>query len=332
MMNARTRSIRRPIRTLALLTLTLVFVPVVVTQLARVVGSLLGAEERQYEWVSLEETSHAEVRFHNTEQDLALAGILLVPSGEGPFPAAVMIHGSGTSHRDSGWYLTLAQHLQEEGIVILLPDKRGSEQSAGDWRTSSFEDLATDTLAAVDYVQEQTVVEITSVGLVGMSQGGHIAPLVAAQSNDVALDVAWVVNVAGGAVTMHEVLQYEEIHNLQELGVLPGVSNVLSRGTSFLVRNFAHPDFWKAIADFDPIPYWTNMTVPSLVVYGEDDTNVPSEESARRLNELGNPNITVTIYEGSGHAIEDPEGQGHDLFRKDALEDIAKFIYGNGSA
>ena len=123
-MNARKRSIRRPIRTLALLTLALVFVPVLVTQLARVVGSLLGAEERQYEWVSLEETSHAEVRFHNTEHDLALAGMLLVPSGEGPFPAAVMIQGSGTSHRDSGWYLTLAQHLQEEGIVSVAKSLR----------------------------------------------------------------------------------------------------------------------------------------------------------------------------------------------------------------
>ncbi len=315
----------RPVRAAVLLLLVVVFLPVMVTQLVSVGASLVGSEGRHFEMVHLGETNYTEVQFRNTAQDLDLAGMLFVPPGDGPFPAAVVIHGSGTSSRANRWPLTLIQYLQEQGIVVLLPDKRGSEQSEGDWRTSSFEDLATDTLAAVSYLTEQSHIPVTSVGVVGMSQGGHIAPLVASRS----ADVGWVVNVVGGSVTMHEVLVYEEIHNLREVGVLPGVSNVLAYGTSFLVRSVADRDFWNAIGNFDPLPYWNTVAVPSLVVYGEDDTNVPTEESARRLRALGNPNITVMVYSGSGHAIEDPEGQGDRLFRKDALDDIANFIQRN---
>ena len=247
------------------------------------------------------------------------------PSGDGPFPAAVVIHGSGTSSRGNGWYLSLALHLQEQGIVVLLPDKRGSEQSGGDWRTSSFEDLATDTVAAVSYLGDQSDVPVTSVGVVGMSQGGRFAPLVANGSPD----VAWVVNVVGGSVTMHEALRYEEIHNLRQLGFLPGVSDVMSYGTSYLVRTVGDPDFWTAIGDFDPLPHWDSLAVPALVAYGEDDTNVRTEESTRRFRALDHPNIMVVVYSGSGHGIEDPEGQGNRIFRRDALDDIANFIHRN---
>ena len=73
--------------------------------------------------------------------------MLFLPEGNGPFPAAVIIHGSGTSDRDNLWPLTLTQYLRESGIAVLLPDKRGSEKSEGDWRTSSFQDLAGDTFS-----------------------------------------------------------------------------------------------------------------------------------------------------------------------------------------
>ena len=130
--------------------LALLIVPVLVTQIAK-------PERRSFEWVKLGDTNFQDVRFRNTAQNLKLAGMLFVPEGEGPFPAAVIIHGSGTSHRNSGWYLTLTRYLQENGIVVLLPDKRGSEHSDGDWRTASFEDLATDSVAAVGFLRHQAV-------------------------------------------------------------------------------------------------------------------------------------------------------------------------------
>jgi dienelactone hydrolase len=296
--------------------LALLIVPVLVNQIAN-------PKRRSFEWVELKDTSYQEISFRNTAQDLELAGMLFVPDGEGPFPAAVIIHGSGTSHRDSGWYLTLTRYLQENGVVVLLPDKRGSEQSEGDWRTASFEDLATDSVAAVSFLKNQDEVTISNIGVIGLSQGGHIAPVVADQTQE----IAFVVNIVGGVVPMHDLLVYEETHNLRELGILPGLSDLLAYPASWSITKVRQRRFWDAVGNFDPVPYWQRLSVDSLVLYGENDTNVPSSESAAILRSLGNPNIDVKIYEGSGHALESPEGKGRSIFREDALRDIRDFIH-----
>ena len=299
----------------AALALAVLFVPVLVTQ-------LLPAESRQFERVALAETRHVEISFENRTQNLQLGGLLFVPEGEGPFQAAVVIHGSGTSRRDNGWYLTLTQHLQDNGIVVLLPDKRGSEKSEGNWRTSSFEDLATDTLAAIEYLRTQESVPLSGIGLIGMSQGGWIAPLVASQEDD----LAYLVSMVGSVVTPREQLLYEENYNLRQLGFLPGVSNVLAHFGSANVRYLAQPELYELIVDYDPLPHWSSISIEALVLLGADDTNVPSAESAQRLERLNNPRIRVKVFEGSGHALESPPGQGNSIIRQDALQDILAFI------
>ena len=295
--------------------LALLIVPVLVTQIAK-------PDRRSFEWVELKDTSYQEISFQNTAQDLKLAGMLFVPEGEGPFPAAVIIHGSGTSRRDSGWYLTLTQYLQKNGVVVLLPDKRGSEQSEGDWRTASFEDLATDSVAAVSFLKNQKEATISDIGVIGLSQGGHIAPVVADQTQD----IAYVVNIVGGAVPMHDLLVYEETYNLRQMGILPGLSDLLAYPASWSIIKVRQKAFWAAIGNFDPVPYWQRLSVDSLVLYGEKDTNVPSAKSAAKLRSLQNPYIEVRVYEHSGHALEDPEGHGDSIFREDALADIRDFI------
>lgn len=294
----------------------------ILTILPVLIAQFRGDDARRFEWVKLEDTSYQEIGFHNAEQDINLAGMLFVPEGEGPFPSAVIIHGSGTSRRDNGWYLTLTQYLQENGILVLLPDKRGSEASEGDWRTAGFDDLATDTLAAIAYLKDQDLVPIAYTGIMGLSQGGHIAPIVAAESED----IAFVVNIVGGSIPMHELLLYEENHNLRQIGFLPGISNLLAYVTTFVLRNFSQAMFWNAIGNFDPLPYWEQLNTSSLVLYGEEDTNVPTEKSAARLNSLSKSNIQVKIYHGSGHALEDPPGGGNSIFREDALQDIVDFV------
>ena len=301
------------------LVLAVLFGPVLVRQ-------LLPVESRQLERVALADTRHFEISFQNRTQNLALGGLLFVPEGDGPFPAAVVIHGSGTSRRDSGWYLTLTQHLQNSGIVVLLPDKRGSEDSEGNWRTSSFEDLATDTRAAIEHLREQLSVPISGIGVIGMSQGGWIAPLVASQEDD----LSFLVSLVGSVVTPREQLLYEENYNIRQVGFLPGISNVLAYVGSANVRYLAQPELYELIVDYDPLPYWRNLSIDSLALFGADDTNVPSAESAKRLRTLNNPHIRVKVYEGSGHALESPRGQGSSIIRKDALEEISVFIRGTG--
>jgi pimeloyl-ACP methyl ester carboxylesterase len=207
-------------------------------------------------------------------------------------------------------------------VAVLLPDKRGSVGSSGDWRTSSLEDLATDTIAALEFLGEQEGIHISKLGIIGMSQGGQIAPVVAAQASD--LD--FVVNVVGSSLPIYEVLHYEETNNLREIGFMPGVSDLVAYPSTFVLREVSQREFWEAVGNFDPLPYWREVEIPALVLYGSEDTNVPSFKSKARLDALNKDNISVVIYDGSGHALEDAPGEGNQFFREDALDAIGSFI------
>ena len=272
--------------------------------------------------VSLAETTYEDVRFRNEVQDLDLAGMMFWPEGEWPLPAVVVIHGAGTSKRDNHWYLNFVTYLQEHGIAVLLPDKRGSEFSEGDWRMSSFEDLAADTEAAIAFLRETHPDRIGEIGVLGASQGGQVVPIVATQSDD----VAFAVNLVGSAMPFHEALVYEENLNLRQMGVLPGVSEVAARASSWNIRNVAQKEFWDKIGNYDPLPYWGEVDVPALIMYGSEDTNTDSATSARNLEALGNANLRVVMWEGSGHPLEDPIGSGDRNFREDALIVMRDFI------
>jgi dipeptidyl aminopeptidase/acylaminoacyl peptidase len=313
--------VKRLLLTLAGIAVLLVVVPVLVTQFAP-------GETRALRGVDVEDTTYQEVAFPNPTQNIDLAGMLFLPQGDGPFPAVVVIHGAGTSHRDNPWYLTFVSYLQDHGIAVLLPDKRGSEASGGDWHTASFQDLATDTLAAISYLQAEHPQTISDIGILGASQGGQIAPIVASQSSD----VSFVINVVGSAVPFREALLYEENNNLRQMGLPPGLSNAVAPLSTFYIRKVAQKDFWDAVGEWDPLPYWRDVSVPGLVLYGEIDSNVPSRASADRLAALGNPNLEVVVFEGSGHPLEDPEGMGDSFFRQEALELMRDFIFEATSA
>ncbi len=306
---------RVKLRHVLLVLVLLVVGPVIVRQ-------LFPPNPRLYSGVTLDEVQYTEVAFRNAAQDIDLAGMLFVPAGEGPFPAAVIIHGSGTSNRQNRWYLTLTKHLLDNGIAVLLPDKRGSEQSSGNWRTADFEDLATDTLAALEFMQQQETVAVSGVGIIGMSQGGWIAPIVARDASD--LD--FVVSMVGSAVTPNEQLLFEEDHNLRQIGFLPGVSYGIALMSTQYIRRVRMPEFYDAVGEYDAVPLWAEITADTLVLLGSEDTNVPSAESAARIEALGHDRISVVVFEGSGHALQDPPGAGDQLIRKEALVAISDFI------
>lgn len=287
------------------------------------VSPFIEPNRRSFDAVELDETDYQDVVFWNSEQELRLGGMLFVPDGEGPFPAAIAIQGSGPSYRGNGWYLTVTQYLQRNGVLVLLPDKRGSEKSEGQWRTASYEDLATDTAAALDYLRGQSQIRISKLGVIGFSQGGRIAPIVAADAKD----LSFVINIVGGAVPAHEALVYEEIHNLREFGVLPGFSHMLAYPAAWSLIYLRQADHWAAVGNFDPISYWREVETPTLVLYGEEDTNVNTDKSAARLRSLEKPNIEVRVFDGSGHALESPPGRGNSLVRSDALNAISSFIH-----
>ncbi len=254
-----------------------------------------------------------EVSFSN--EGLMLAGLLFLPDGDGPHPVAVFIHGSGTSRRDNPWYLTFVRHLQDNGIAVLLPDKRGSEASEGDWRDTSFETLATDTIAAHDFVVGHTDIDPQQVGVIGFSQGGWIAPVAAEELPD----LAYIVSIAGAGVTTEEQLQFEEVNNIIEMGTFPFVARIIAR---FTVPSIMERETWRATAGFDPIPYWERVDTPSFAALGGGDTNVPVEASIARF-ETVTPAIKVVTYPDGGHGITEPTtGRVQDALLDDLLEFI----------
>jgi hypothetical protein len=143
----------------------------------------------------------AEVRVPNPAAGIELAGTLTVPEGAGPFPGAVLISGSGPQDRDEFImghrpFLVLADHLTRRGIAVLRLDDRGVGESEGDFAAATTRDFASDVAAAARWLRARDEVDADAVGLIGHSEGGLVAPIVANESDD----VAWIVLLAGPGV------------------------------------------------------------------------------------------------------------------------------------
>ena len=131
-----------------------------------------------------------EVTFENHEADIMLAGTLTLPEKEGNFPAVVLITGSGPQDRNEELmghkpFLVLADHLTKNGIAVLRYDDRGFGKSTGNFATATSADFASDVESAVAYLKTREEIDAIKIGLIGHSEGGLIAPMVASKSEDV---------------------------------------------------------------------------------------------------------------------------------------------------
>ena len=142
-----------------------------------------------------------EVAYTSEADGTKLAGTLTVPREDGPFPAVLLITGSGAQNRDEEIFghkpfLVIADHLTSNGIAVLRVDDRGIGGSTGDMSIATSEDFASDVLAGVHFLAGQSEIDPGRIGLIGHSEGGIIAPMVAAASDD----VAFIVLLAGSAI------------------------------------------------------------------------------------------------------------------------------------
>ena len=256
--------------------------------------------------------------------DVELSGTLFVPTTPGSHPAAVIIHGSGTSHRDNLWYLQIAHHLLSREIAVLLPDKRGSGLSSGDWRLAGFEDFVADTNAGVEWVRQQPEIDPTRVGLVGVSQGGSwIAPMAAANRSD----LPFVVSLSGATVTPNQQLAHESVQTLVQQG-FPKLVAIALEPIATAVPKARRSIWWEKNGDVDPIPYWEDVQAPVLVLYGREDEkdNVPVQTSVDRLTTMkvrSDSDITVRVFDGVGHGFREP---GSREIRPDALQLLGDWV------
>lgn len=152
-----------------------------------------------------------EVKYSNLAAGVTLAGTLTLPRSGKPSPAVLLIAGSGPNDRNETIFghkpfLVLADHLTKQGLVVLRVDKRGVGQSTGNYDISTSEDFAADALTGVEYLKTRKEVDAKQIGLIGHSEGGLIAPMVAVQSND----VAFIVLMAGTGVTGEEIIYAQQ--------------------------------------------------------------------------------------------------------------------------
>lgn len=142
--------------------------------------------------------------------EVTLAGTLTMPKSGGPFPAVILITGSGALDRNETLYghkpfHVIADHLTRHGIAVLRVDDRGVAKSTGNFKTATDADFATDVLAGIEYLKSRPEINSKQIGLLGHSCGALIGPMVAAQSPD----VAFLVMLAGPGMNGEQII-YEQ--------------------------------------------------------------------------------------------------------------------------
>jgi pimeloyl-ACP methyl ester carboxylesterase len=161
-----------------------------------------------------------EVSYDNSRAGVKLAGTLTLPKGDGPFPAVLLIAGSGLHSRNEEVFghkifLVLADYLTRRGIAVLRSDKRGIGKSTGKYDAATSADFADDALAGVEYLKGRKEINPRQIGLIGHSEGGVVAPMLAARSRG----VAFIVLMAGTGTNGEEILYRQGADILKGLGV-----------------------------------------------------------------------------------------------------------------
>jgi len=291
-----------------------------------------------------------EVTFPNTKANVTLAGTLTTPRTAGPFPTVLLVAGSGPHDRDESLaghkpFLVLADALTRNGYAVLRYDKRGIPNSTGDYSTATTEDFASDAEAAIAYLKTRHDLNMKKFGVIGHSEGGLIAPMLAVRNPQ---QISWLVLLATPALKGEDTLLLQSKLIAQAGGLTDeqiNASLAFDRKAYSLVREEHDPaalrkklnDFVKSTGvggslpppalesqikmisspwfrfflDYDPVPALKKLTCPVLVLDGEKDLQVPSAENLpliqSALEAAGNKDFEVAELPGLNHLFQASE-------------------------
>jgi pimeloyl-ACP methyl ester carboxylesterase len=182
-----------------------------------------------------------EVFFENpAATGVRLAGTLTLPQKEGFFPAVVLITGSGAQNRDEELmghkpFLVIADFLTRNGIAVLRFDDRGTAASTGDFKSATTYDFSTDAEAAVKYLQARKEINRKKIGLIGHSEGGAVAPLLAARSKEVAFVVLLAgIGIPGDQLLLLQKELIERASGVSEVDIQKGLA--INKGAFEMVK------------------------------------------------------------------------------------------------
>ncbi len=148
-----------------------------------------------------------EISFKNEIDNVELSGTLTIPRGKGPFPAVVLVSGSGPQNRNEELlnhkpFLVLADFFAKNGIAVLRYDDRGVGQSKGDFSSATTSNFAYDAQAAFLYLKNLKKIDENKLGIIGHSEGGMIAPMVAVADTQ----VRFIILLAGPGIKIDELM------------------------------------------------------------------------------------------------------------------------------
>ena len=245
-----------------------------------------------------------------------LPGTLSIPKGAGPFPAVVLVHGSGPNDRDESIgpnkpFKDIAWGLASKGVVVLRYEKRTKQypQESGLIQNFTVQDeTITDALSAVDVLNSSSVVNHSKIFVLGHSLGGMLAPRIGVQDHriagliilagptrhleDLMLEQTWyLANLSG-------INQSEQIASLQQLVMKVKMLNI-SLGEDVLGAPKA---YWADLATYDPVVTAESLHIPLLILQGKRDYQVTMTDFAR-WNEtfFGNTSVTLKTYPTLNH-------------------------------
>ncbi len=215
-----------------------------------------------------------EVTFPGGAPGVTLAGTLTTPPGAGPFPAAVLLSGSGPNDRDEMIlghkpFLLLADMLTRRGIAVLRYDKRGIGKSTGSYALATSMDFAADADAAVNFLKTQTALDPKRIGLIGHSEGGLIAPLVASEHP---ADIAFVVLLAGPGMNGEKIILAQSALIAKADGATPvqiAQSAALNRQLFDIVKSSPDPVVARAKVQAAVLPAIAALTPADKAQVGD---------------------------------------------------------------
>ncbi len=272
---------------------------------------------------------------------MTLAATLTIPEGKGPFPAVVLITGSGPQDRDESLmghkpFLILSDYLTRHGIAVLRADDRGTGKSTGDFKGATTADFATDTEAGVAYLKTRSEIDPHKIGLIGHSEGGVIAPMIAARNQD----VAFIVMMAGTGVPGDQVLvaqgeaiqiangkdpkeaakeaedekavlilvETEKDEAVLEKELKEKLAGQLPEPQIGLQIKQVTSPWFRYFLTYDPATALRHVTCPVLVINGSLDKQVlPSQNLPairKALAEAGNQHVEIDELPGLNHLFQ----------------------------
>lgn len=248
-----------------------------------------------------------------------LAGTLTRPKNRaGRVPVVVTISGSGLEDRDEaiptvfGYrpFRQIAEALAARGIAVLRYDDRGFGESTGNPRGATSADFANDTRAVLAYLRTRPDVDTTKLFLLGHSEGGLIAPLIA--STDARL--RGIIVMAGPARTGQRILEYQ---NHRVIDAQPNISQAqrdsLYKSVPLSLDSLAAAMPWmRFFLSYDPLPAARATKVPVLILQGETDRQITADQApelAAAFRAGGNRDVTLHVWSGVNHLfVADPSG------------------------